>query len=80
MMVTIRQNTYESFIEHNITPENGCVCFIKRNNPRKNFFVIGDGEHTFIELAKPNPIFVLYVKIKSYFNIHFSKKEVIYES
>lgn len=41
---------------------------------------IGDGEHTFIELANPNPIFVLYVKIKSYFNIYFSKKEVVYES
>lgn len=41
---------------------------------------IGDGEHTFIELAKLNPIFVLYVKIKSYFNIYFSKKEVVYES
>ena len=41
MLVVFRQGTYTKFIEQNFIPENGCVCFVKKRNPRRNFFVIG---------------------------------------
>ena len=65
-VVKFRKATYDKFIATNIVVEKDCICFILRKNPRKSFYVIGDGEHTFIELAKPNPFMLLYVKIKLY--------------
>lgn len=64
--VKFRKATYEKFIATNIIVEKDCVCFILRKNPRKNFYIIGDGESTFIELAKPSPLIVIYTKIKLY--------------
>lgn len=75
MLVAFRQGTYTKFIEKNITPENGCICFVKRRNPRRNFFVIGNGEDSFIKLAKPNPLMLLYVKVKVYLREKKEKKE-----
>lgn len=66
MLVVLRQGIYANFIEKNIIPENGCVCLVKRRNPRRNFFVLGNGEDSFIKLAKPNPFMILYVKVKVY--------------
>ena len=75
MLVVFRQGTYANFIKKNIIPENGCVCLVKRRNPRRNFFVFGNGEDSFIKLAKPSPFMVLYVKIKVYLREKKEKKE-----
>ena len=68
MAVTLKKGPYEDFIASNIVVEKDCICFILRRNPRKNFYVIGDGTHTFIELAKPGLFMLLYAKIKLYLN------------
>lgn len=75
----VRKGTLEEYclncLYNGFVPENGCVCFIVNKNPKKNYYIIGDGEHTFIELARPSIFFLWYIKLKTFFKRKETKNE-----